>query len=138
MPNRNYERGRRFEYVLMEELKKIGARFVVRGAGSHGGDIVAIFFDDVWYIEAKSTKLWPPPLYEEEKNKLFQQARHVSSLAASIYFVIRCSRRGVIWLELQKWSDGHAWLCNEVKTTVSTDELADLGWLAKAERVIND
>lgn len=137
MPNRNYEAGRRFEYKLIKQLEEEGARFVTRGAGSHGGDIVAIFFDDVMYIEAKKTQQWPPPLYEEEREKIAQKAKHVCGLNVDFWFVIQCNRKGVIWLKFWHCLGTYGWICDEDRTTISTETLADVRWLGKAERIYN-
>ena len=43
MANRNYLKGRRAEYKLMQKLRKEGASYVMRTAGSHGPvDVIAI------------------------------------------------------------------------------------------------
>lgn len=43
MPNKNYEKGRRKEYKVCEQLKKEGFDIVQRTAGSHSPiDIIAI------------------------------------------------------------------------------------------------
>lgn len=43
MPNRNYINGRRKEYKVMQQLKKIGCDIVFRSAGSHSEiDVIGI------------------------------------------------------------------------------------------------
>lgn len=43
MPNRNYNRGRYYEYKKMKELREQGWEYIIRAAGSHGiFDIIAI------------------------------------------------------------------------------------------------
>jgi len=54
----NYERGRAFEYRVKQYLEKQGY-FVVRSAGSHFPDLIAIKFGKVLAIEVKKYK--PPP-----------------------------------------------------------------------------
>lgn len=47
MPNKNYIRGRAFEYKVAKELEARGATLVVRSAGSKGlADLVAFYADD--------------------------------------------------------------------------------------------
>ena len=50
----NYGRGRRFEWKLAAQLKAEGA-IVMRSAGSHGeADLVAMWQDATWAIQAKT------------------------------------------------------------------------------------
>lgn len=55
----NYERGRAFEYRARDALKKAGAVFVMRAAGSHTkADLIALWpspceWADVWLVQCK-------------------------------------------------------------------------------------
>lgn len=56
MPNKNYQRGRRFEYSIIERLKKQGYDIVQRSKGSHSPiDIFAIDIKNkkIKFIQAK-------------------------------------------------------------------------------------
>jgi len=56
MPNRNYEKGRRKEYKICNELKEAGFEIVQRTAGSHSPvDIIAIHKElgEIKLIQAK-------------------------------------------------------------------------------------
>ena len=56
MPNKNYEKGRRKEYKICNELKEAGFEIVQRTAGSHSPvDIIAINRDlgEIKLIQAK-------------------------------------------------------------------------------------
>jgi len=56
MPNRNYERGRRKEYKICEQLKEEGFDIVQRTAGSHSPiDIIAInkSTNEIRFIQSK-------------------------------------------------------------------------------------
>ena len=48
--NRNYQRGRAFEYRICQSLKKQGYEIVQRSAGSHS--VV-----DIWAIDVKNKKI---------------------------------------------------------------------------------
>ena len=55
----SYRRGRRLEYRVRDDLKRMGAELVVRSAGSRGPcDLVAIFPDrgEIWLVQVKSTR----------------------------------------------------------------------------------
>jgi Holliday junction resolvase len=54
MPNRNYEKGRRFEYVEKKRLENLGY-IVLRTSGSHGfADLVAVKPGEVRFIQCKA------------------------------------------------------------------------------------
>lgn len=56
MPNKNYEKGRRKEYKICNELKEAGFEIVQRTAGSHSPvDIIAINKElgEIRFIQAK-------------------------------------------------------------------------------------
>jgi len=51
----NYERGRRFEYYIMQKLRKAGF-YVIRSAGSHSlADLVALGSNSVILVQCKKT-----------------------------------------------------------------------------------
>jgi hypothetical protein len=53
MPNKNYIKGRRFEYEIRDNLKKAGY-FVIRSAGSHSPvDLIALNKDKVLCLQLK-------------------------------------------------------------------------------------
>ena len=56
MPNRNYEKGRRKEYKIVNILKNLNYKIVQRTAGSHSPiDIIAIKEDtkEILFVQAK-------------------------------------------------------------------------------------
>ena len=60
MPNKNYIKGRRYEYKLAHVLRKSGFDIVFRSAGSHGPiDLVAIDTSSrtMLFVQAKQGKL---------------------------------------------------------------------------------
>ena len=60
MPNKQYEKGRRKEYKISNELKEMGYDIVQRTAGSHSAiDIIAIHKDTrtIEFIQAKPDNL---------------------------------------------------------------------------------
>lgn len=55
----SYLKGRRIEYKVRDKLKKLGAEYVIRSAGSKGiVDLIAFFptMKKVWLIQVKSSK----------------------------------------------------------------------------------
>lgn len=64
--NKNYARGRRYEYKAMDLLKKIfNCSVVVRSAGSKGLiDVVGINDDYTYLVQVKSEKELPKKVYE--------------------------------------------------------------------------
>lgn len=62
----NYERGRAFEYRVKQYLEKQGY-FVVRSAGSHFPDLIAVKHGKVLAIEVKRNKPSPSVLQEVEQ-----------------------------------------------------------------------
>lgn len=59
MPNRNYIRGRKFEYDVVERAKQNGAIMAFRTAGSHGPyDVIAFYSKDkIVHLTQCKTKL---------------------------------------------------------------------------------
>lgn len=56
MPNRNYLRGRQFEYQLKKDLEENGWT-VLRTAGSHGfADLIALKEDQIRFYQCKVIK----------------------------------------------------------------------------------
>jgi Holliday junction resolvase len=62
----NYERGRAFEYRVKQYLEKQGY-FVVRSAGSHFPDLIAVKHGKVLAVEVKKNKPSPSVLQEVEQ-----------------------------------------------------------------------
>lgn len=55
-----YAKGRRYEYKTRDYLYQLGARFVVRSAGSKGPfDLIAVFDGDIWLIQVKVSETRP-------------------------------------------------------------------------------
>lgn len=70
MPNRNYVRGRRKEYKIIQNLKKEGYEIAQRSAGSHSPiDVFAINLEtkEILLIQAK------PEGYKEKKYQEFEE-----------------------------------------------------------------
>lgn len=68
MPNRKYEKGRRKEYKLCNELRESGYDIVVRTAGSHSPfDIIAVdrYSKIITLIQAKAD--------QENHDRLFKE-----------------------------------------------------------------
>lgn len=70
MPNKNYIRGRKFEWELMETLQNRGADMVFRTAGSHGKyDVIAFFFEEkeveLYQCKTKKSKKSKPQQVSE-------------------------------------------------------------------------
>ena len=70
MPNKNYLRGRRFEYYVKDMYERSGYH-CTRGAGSHGVDIVAIDWEEkqIKLISCKIQKPSEPNLDKLRKGK---------------------------------------------------------------------
>lgn len=77
MPNRNYEKGRRYEYKIKKELEKQGYT-VLRTSGSHGfADLVAVKPKEIRFIQCKAQKA-----AKKEITKLLAYAGLTASLAS--------------------------------------------------------
>ena len=79
-----YARGRRFEWKLAAQLKAAGA-IVMRSAGSHGeADLVALWGNEAWAIQAKTRK----------------------PTAAELRKIVKASKRSAAAWWLMVWPDG--------------------------------
>ena len=77
MPNSNYIRGRKKEYKVMNEERKLG-NIVLRSAGSHSPiDIVSI---DVIARVIKLIQCKPNNISELDKNRLELQMRELNNV----------------------------------------------------------
>jgi Holliday junction resolvase len=68
MPNKNYIKGRRYEYKTMEFLRSIGCDIVLRSAGSHSPiDVIGIDSDKrhIFFIQCK-----PKSMSENKKKSI--------------------------------------------------------------------
>ena len=71
MPNKNYQKGRRKEYKICDQLKKEGFDIVQRSAGSHSPiDVFAIHKEKgiIKFIQCK-----PDSMSENAKQKLLDE-----------------------------------------------------------------
>ena len=67
MPNKNYQRGRAFEYRVKNELEKFGF-IVLRTSGSHGfSDLVALKDNVVYFMQLK----YGAKITTKEKDKMY-------------------------------------------------------------------
>ncbi|MEX2017019.1 MAG: hypothetical protein WD876_00930 [Candidatus Pacearchaeota archaeon] len=70
MPNKNYQQGRRKEYKIVDELRKLGFDIVQRTAGSHSPiDIIAINKKERKIVFTQSK----PNSFSEEKIKQLEK-----------------------------------------------------------------
>jgi Holliday junction resolvase len=66
----NYDKGRRFEWAIIEHLEREGYD-CIRAAGSKGKcDVLAFKPGQTLVIQAKSGKAWPPPSERAEVIRL--------------------------------------------------------------------
>jgi hypothetical protein len=72
MPNKNYETGRKLEYLIVNTLKEHLPKScdVIRSAGSHGADIVVVQSRRAVKIQAKSRKIKQSRLAQERRKLL--------------------------------------------------------------------
>ncbi len=132
MPNRNYERGYRFEREIVKRCKFAGALFVARGAGSHGSDIIAVFPHGTSVIEAKTTTEYPPPLYTEELADIAKRAERLYSDArVSIDFWIKIMGKGEIHLRFLPLARAWETTFGDDKTMWWVDDPVMLRWKKK-------
>lgn len=68
MPNKNYIKGRRKEYKIMQQLRDIGCHHVIRSSGSHSAiDVIGIDLEKrrIFLIQSK-----PDSMSDNAKNKI--------------------------------------------------------------------
>jgi Holliday junction resolvase len=128
MPNRNYERGYRFEREIVKQEKDAGALFVTRGAGSHGSDIVSVYAREVYIIEAKTTEEYPPPLYRDEMWKLARLANYILDENVYVEFWVKIMKRGVVRFRMNKYG---AWIVAPGTGTWYVDDAEIAEWVSK-------
>ena len=84
MPNAKYNAGRRLEYLIRDQLLEQGF-YVTRAAGSHGVDLVAIWFNPsqgvfehhrILFVSCKLHEYIPP----NEKRELMELARQYGAV----------------------------------------------------------
>lgn len=101
----NYERGRAFEYRVRDELKKLGAVYVMRAAGSHTKADLAAFWEvtphgtvewsHVWLVQCKRDGRLPAA----EREELISIARQTGTRA--VLAQAGPKGRGVILINLE-------------------------------------
>jgi len=85
--NKNYINGRNFEYKVKRYFEGIGAE-VVRGAGSHGIDLVIMFPNPIsqnWLISCKVAKY----VNKEETNELKQLSNNFKNDGVFVAYPLR-------------------------------------------------
>jgi len=128
MPNRNYERGYRFEREIVKQEKDAGALFVTRGAGSHGSDIVSVYARGVYIIEAKTTEESPPPLYRDEMWKIARLADHILDENVYVEFWVKIMKRGVVKFRRNRYG---SWVVAPGTGTWYVDDAEVAEWVSK-------
>ena len=86
MPNKNYVNGRRKEYKVMEQLRKIGCDIVFRSAGSHSAiDVIGIHrkMGHIICIQCK-----PKSMSDKKKDEIFGVNNWLNGVFTSTFEVI--------------------------------------------------
>lgn len=97
MPNKNYQRGRRFEYKIKNKLESLGF-VVLRTSGSHGfADLVALKDNIVYFMQLK----YGAPITKAEQQKMYNIMNH-NGWGSYIHFMIVHGRpyKKTNWYEL--------------------------------------
>ncbi|RLE85092.1 MAG: hypothetical protein DRJ41_01910 [Thermoprotei archaeon] len=93
----NYRKGRYAEYRLMDYLRRLGAVYVTRSAGSHTlFDVVALFPNgEVWFIQVKRGKA-----RFKEKREIEELGKKVRG--EKIVFVLARYDKGKWYLDVKR------------------------------------
>lgn len=86
MPNKNYVKGRRKEYKVVNQLRKKGFDIVQRTAGSHSPiDIIAIdtLTNEILFVQCK-----PTTLSENKKSKILKDNNKLTNQYKCEFIVI--------------------------------------------------
>jgi hypothetical protein len=86
MPNKNYIKGRRYEYKNMDMLWSIGCHIVFRSAGSHSPiDVIGIDLEKkhIFFLQCK-----PESMSDNKKKELENKLKELNGRFTSTFEVV--------------------------------------------------
>lgn len=104
MTNPSAQKGTRAERECMELFAELGYRTTLRFAASHGpADFVAVGDKYVTFVEVKSTRDCPPPIYTKARERLVETFGDV--VETGVVLAIKVAYKGwlLLWLSSLGW-----------------------------------